>query len=332
MKRNRSFDVLKGVACLFVIANHFDWSAAEYDRLGFAFWLYLPIPLFMMISGYVGALSAERRGGTLAAQYHPAFLAGRLLRFLLPYSAAFLIEQFYCVVKLGRRTAAPALLKLFITGGIGPGSYYTPIILQFVFVFPLLFIIIKRKAFRGLLICGGINIAYEVLKLAFGMSEGLYRLLVFRYILLIAFGCYLALFPEERIALPIRLGSFAAGVLFIIAYQYLGWQPVLFGMWTYTSMPVALYTMPVFEWIVRRCRLRCRPLELLGIASYNSYLAQMVYYSFGMDFVYLHIAGRWVRLVANLVICAAAGILFHRLESPVTGRLIRSLQRRSDSA
>lgn len=327
MERNKTLDVIKGFCCLLVIAGHFDWSAAEFRYLLFPFWLDLPIPPFMIISGYVGALSAcGFREGRLADQYEARRLRGKLLRFLVPFTAFFLVELLAYLLILGRRFGALELLRLYLVGGVGPGSYYTPIILQFVFAFPLIYAVIRKYGFRGLLLCGGANAAYELLRWAFDMNEACYRLLVFRFIILIAYGCYLALYPAP-LRRSLSLAAFCVGVAFITAFQYLGYKPVILNMRTNTCLVSALYVMPVIGQLIRRGALRCRPLELLGRASYNVYLIQMLYYCFGADFVSLRVPNRWGQLAAALILCPVLGFLFHQIESPLTKRLIRAIKR-----
>ena len=81
----------------------------------------------------------------------------------------------------------------FLTGGTGPGSYYYPVMMQFVFVAPLIFCVIKKYEEKGVVLSFVANLFYEVLQRAYGMNEQCYRLLLFRYTFLIAFGCYLHL-------------------------------------------------------------------------------------------------------------------------------------------
>lgn len=320
MNRNRTLDVIKGLLCLIVISTHFDWSLREHQLLLFGFWMDLSIPPFMIISGYVGALSARRNGDTLRAQYAPAVLCGKLLRFLVPFTAFFLAEQLIYRFHAGMRFGACELLRQYLTGGVGQGSYYTPMMLQFVLVFPLIDAVIRRYDFKGLLLCGAAHALYEVLKWACGMDLACYRLLVFRYLLPIAFGSFLAR-SKTRIKPWLSLASFCVGVAFVIAYHYLGYEPVILNMWTSTSLPVCLYVMPVVGLVIRRCTLRCRPLERMGRATYNIYLIQMLYYCFAAEFVYLHISSRPLQLAVTLVVCVSVGLVFHLAEEPVTKRL-----------
>ena len=78
------------------------------------------------------------------------------------------------------------------SGGYGPGSYYVPVMVQFVFLFPLIEKIVYRYRFAGVVFFGGCNLLYEILQRLYGMGESCYRLLIFRYLLLIAYGCWLA--------------------------------------------------------------------------------------------------------------------------------------------
>ena len=40
-----------------------------------------------------------------------------------------------------------SVFKAFIAGGQGPGSYYTPVLVQFVFIFPLIYFIVDKMKF-----------------------------------------------------------------------------------------------------------------------------------------------------------------------------------------
>lgn len=80
----------------------------------------------------------------------------------------------------------------FLDGGYGPGSYYYPLMIQLIFVFPIIHFIVRKYQYLGVWICGFINFIYELLQRAYDMNEACYRLLVLRYILVISVGCYIA--------------------------------------------------------------------------------------------------------------------------------------------
>ena len=102
-----------------------------------------------------------------------------------------MLELVVNIVFLKKEMVIADVLKNYLCGGWGPGSYYYPLMIQFVFVFPIIYFVIKENSRRGLVICLVVNILYEILKWAYEMNIECYRLLLFRYIFIIAFGCYL---------------------------------------------------------------------------------------------------------------------------------------------
>ena len=107
--------------------------------------------------------------------------------------------------------------KYFFRGGVGKGSYYYPIMIQFIFCFPIIFAIVQKHDFNGVLICFFINLSYEFLRRMYGMPVGEYRLLLFRYTLLISYGSYLAMGNYKRHAKLSRI-SFFIGIIYIIVF------------------------------------------------------------------------------------------------------------------
>ena len=74
-------------------------------------------------------------------------------------------------------------------GAYGPGSYYVPIMLQLLVIFPLIYVMIAYNAKLGLAVAALANLAFEVCVIVFDMDKYYYRLSIGRYLLLIAFGC-----------------------------------------------------------------------------------------------------------------------------------------------
>lgn len=57
---------------------------------------------------------------------------------------------------------------------------------------------ICRKAPLGLVICFLWNAIFEIIKTCYSMGENCYRLLIFRYIFAIAYGCFMSI-NENRL-------------------------------------------------------------------------------------------------------------------------------------
>ena len=148
-----------------------------------------------------------------------------------------------------------------------------------------------------------------------------YRLLVFRYVLLIAVGCYLAC--EEYSMNTLRsVIIFLIGLVYLIVICYGNYNPVIVNKWSRTSFISCFYIIPIAELLIAKlCKISFKPLEYLGKASYNIFLTQMVWYSFGMGFISKIVANRVVQLLINIAICITVGLVFYMLENPITKKI-----------
>lgn len=326
--RNRRVDLLKGICIIFVIVTHFAWEAAERKVYLFPFWIDMAVPVFMIISGYINASSFERRKiSSLKEAYSWESILKKFIRYTLPFAIIYLIEVVFLFGEhvISGNALGHGWVILWVIGGYGPGGYYYPIMIQFIFLFPIIYFIVHKYGFAGVLICGGINGIYEVLKCCIGMSEDVYRVLVFRYILLVAFGCYFWLKKRNTkydFALWLAGGL---GIGFIIFVDYIGYVPKLLYYWTGTSFLASLYIVPLVGKFLSNSRfvsLHCEAVEQLGKASYHIFLVQMVYWYFLAGIVGRVINWRFVPLIVGVVFCIAAGWLFYKAESRLSARII----------
>lgn len=317
-KRYHSIDFVKGILILCVIITHYAWQNHERLKLLFPFWVDMAVPLFMVISGFVYAKSFQKTNATtIDKAYTLDSILKKAIRYSVPFCIIFLVEEIILSVALGVRHNPLQMVNAFLNGGYGPGSYYYPLMMQFIFFFPVIYAIIRKYNFKGLLLCGFINLLYEVLKTSYGFPEGSYRLLVFRYTLLIAYGCYMATDNYVR-RKKLSVICVVTGVIYIVFSKYFHIVPPITRFWTGTSMWACLYIIPLAKPILlNNCRNRV--VESLGRASYHIFLAQMVYYGcYCADFVYNSVPNRWLQLAINLVACILGGMLFYWLETPIS--------------
>ena len=333
--RNRTLDFIKGIFIIFVIALHFPFSGDVAHRFLFPFWVEFAVPGFLFISGYVYALSYEKKAfSKLEDMYAPKDLLIKCLRFIIPFTIVFIAEQILFrvfgiytvgIVEYGLR----ALFFDYLRGGIGMGSYYFPLMIQFIFIFPLIYAYVKRKGIKAVINIFIINIAYEVLKLAFGMSESEYRLLICRYLFIIAFGCYACIGKKEeqgRLYRGFIEGIFALGVFFVLLFSYTSYEPKLFTFWSTTSAPTTLYIAPIMFIIVKMLKVKFSPLELVGKASFDVFLVQMVYfvlYENCFRYGYFANINELLSFVITVAICVVLGILLWLLESKLIFKTIK---------
>ena len=282
----------------------------------------MAVPIFMIISGYVNAYSAEQKKvSTLKEWYSTQRMAPKLLSIIIPYLVVyvFLVTAF---IVTGNVTVEGALLAFF-TGGWGPGSYYIPILIQFTLLFPLMASLIKRWKWKGYVVLILFNVLFEVCFTYFDFSVEIYRLCFFRYIVFVCAEIWLYSMKEEMNKFVLSI-SFVIGLIYIFGVNYLGYEPKIFTNWITTSFPTVLYIFPVIAIAVLYLN---KPIPqkfggvliTIGQSTYHIYLVQMVWYSsFG------NLLNPWVMLVPNVIICCLVGVIFNKIDNKIVQRPLRT--------
>lgn len=189
--------------------------------------------------------------------------------------------------------------------------------MQFVFLFPVIYFIVKKYDFKGVIICGFINTAYELLQRAYMLNIDCYRLLVARYILLIAVGCYMTS-DTFKIRKSFCVICCLIGFGFIYAVEYMGYQPKILIYWSARSFLACLWIIPIAVFLMVKLKnVRMRLFELLGKASYNIFLVQMLYYN-GKEIKEKLIPNRWELFIVGIVVCVVIGVIYYYIETPIT--------------
>lgn len=131
-KRETHLDVYKGLCILFIILTHYDLAESERLHLLFPFWVGMAVPIFMVISGYVYSLSYDSSVFAIGKMYSIKELSCKILRFIIPYSLVWLVEITLKILYLKEPISVGLVAKSFLGGGFGPGTYYTPVMIQIV--------------------------------------------------------------------------------------------------------------------------------------------------------------------------------------------------------
>ena len=319
-------DAYKGVCILFIIFTHAGWSDQQRLRLFFPFWIDMAVPVFMVITGFVSAMSFSRKQYGLRQAYQPKAIMTKWLRFIIPFTPVFLAELFAKIIILRENVSLLQMAELYITGAEGPGSYYFPVMLQVVLMFPLIWWCVSKYQLKGLLLCFSINVGFEALKTILEMPVSIYRLCAFRYIFLLAYGSYLFSVHERE-----QKNSWAyylagvMGAVYIIGFNYYGLTPVFTEQWKTTCVFAVLFIVPIMKLLVEHPSLNNRLLQTIGKASFNIFLTQMMYYAYGAPLLgRLHIPFLG-QLIINYLMCCSLGVLFYIIESPFTKKVIKML-------
>ena len=155
------------------------------------------------------------------------------------------------------------------------------------------------------------------------MNESCYRLLVFRYILVIAVGCYMAN-TNCAINKKISIVSYIIGAIFILGESYIGYKPKIITYWAGTSFIACLYVIPLVMFLIKKIEnVKVGLLEILGKASYNIFLIQMIWYTFGSEVIKSLGFSRSIHLCINIVVCLSVGVIFYMIEMPLTKGIIK---------
>jgi len=320
--RNSTLDILKGLAIVIVLITHYAWTREQRLIPIFPYLIDMAVPIFMIISGYVGALSFHRHGiDSLIDAYSFKEISRKIIRYTIP----FIIIVLWQIIDPNTAINADGIMakiRWIINGASGPGSYYYPVLIQLVFIFPLIYFVIERKGRLGLWICLGINAVYEVLKWSYGMSEDCYRLLIFRYIFVIAIGVY---------AYKYALGKMASVIMTIIGAIFIGltcygiYNPRIITFWTSTCFISSMWIVPFIVYLIRNVNIKFIPIEILGRASYNIFLVQMVYYYAYRKILASLIDVWYLELITGVLICIVLGVLFYLVESRLTRKIIEGV-------
>lgn len=321
MKRNNFLDVLKGICILLVILTHFDWVEAERLKYFFPYWMNPAVPIFMIVSGYVYTESFKRKNvSTFKEAYALKGILDKAIRYTVPLLMIYVIEVPLKLIIFEKKFTVGDILLQLCLGGYGPGSYYYQYMMQFIFLFPLIYFVIKKWDFGGLVICGAANIFYEVIKVPLDMSGDVFRLIVLRYIFAIALGCYFSM-GKFKIKKWMAVLSFVFGAVFIYAVCYGGYKPTYFFRWSRTSMLAVFYIAPIAYLLIKKCTLECKPLALIGRASYNIFFVQMVFFHIVGNYVG-GIPGTFWPMLGTYAACILLGLLFYKIETPITKKLL----------
>ena len=118
-----------------------------------------------------------------------------------------------------------------------------------------------------------------------------------------------------------------AGVLGLLyIFNYTSLNPVITNQWKTTSLFAALYLVPVMKIFIEKSLIHHSGLELLGKASYNIFLVQMIYYAYAVGAIYKLVNSPLLRIVVNTIACIACGVFFYMIENPLSTKTIKHIR------
>lgn len=288
----------------------------------FPFIINMAVPFFMIITAFNYCISYERNNiSKLTQMYNVHYIEKKFNRLFLPFIVVALIEYFFIIPTTGYNHKFTTFI---INGGYGPGSYYFPVMIQLMILFPLLYTLIKKFKEQGLILIFLINFLFEFFFAVFSIEVSLYRLLFFRYLLFIGLGIY-GFLVKDKLKNSTLKYSFLIGLFYIILSTYCIhniFYPFIY--WKNTSMLSVFYVFAIFMYcfthhknFVFKNKIH-NILETIGNASWHIFLIQMIFFViqttaiFRMDIS--HKYNLLLDIILKVVICCTIGVLYYLLE------------------
>lgn len=286
MKREWQLDYLKTFAIIMVIITHI-FSYNEVAPLPgiFPYLVEMAVPVFMIISGYVNTISfTKKTAEELKAGNWKNYFCSKLYVIYLPFTVLYFLEIILMYIIQKRTIGLHEAIYVFLTGGWGPGSYYIPMLTQFIFCFPILYYLVKKDSVKGSIVILGTQILFEILVAAIPVPEALYRLILIRYLAFIWFG--IIVFYYRR-----RIKNTYVFIMALIGSLYIALIPIahqpmpVFRYWTSTSMPTVFWAgalvMAGMYFPKRFPGIIDKVMNRTGTSTYCIFLIQMAYFQLG---------------------------------------------------
>ncbi len=219
MKKNYIYsDILKAISICFVILMHsLQYKAnADYQKIyrefGFDFWVAQAVSVFVIITGFHYAASLEGLSKE-ETWYRKDIFLKKLLRVIPAFTFIFLLWNVYMLFA-GKYKIGINSLFLYLKGGAGPGGYYTPVVLQFLIIFPVIYYILKKSLIFGSFFVFSLNILYEYMVYNGVIRSSFHRLCGIRLIMGLLFGIIIYRYAGQLRKSVIPHLMFAGGVFF----------------------------------------------------------------------------------------------------------------------
>ena len=202
--------------------------------------------------------------------------------------------------------------------------------LQFIFIIPVIYFIIKEYGFYGTCICFLFTALWEAVQYSWEMNDRTYALLIFRYVSVIACGCYIAI-GHIRLNKKFLFMMFLTGIIWQSILCYIPICPPFMNLsWARVNYLSSLIVMPVVYVLIKKyysSLFKLQIIQQIGKASYNIFLVQMIYYNCIANILYSKVKGTLMQLTVCIIICCCIGYLFYLVENKITIYIIGYITR-----
>jgi len=335
-------DNIKGIAIVCVLLLHTVPLAFLIESYSTLF-IWQAVPIFLIAIGLTWYYSFRKSdSSTLGELYSGRYIMRRLSRFLTPLLLVFAIDL---TVTIATNSFGPSMVSTIAMVMVGimptylPGNYFVSLILQLIFIAPLLYYFFTRSPGLALIATFAIDLGFELSGPYIPYS--VYSICILRYLAALGLGFYIApeLLSKGKLDLMDRRFVFivplaAMSAIFLVLYNSSSF-PLFRAEWGTQNLLSFFYPMLLvvllfrFHLYVSRIDRR-HLLELLGRASYHIYLVQMLYFGFVVSSLFTVVNAMppfvaWlIVIIARLGVNIILGIFSYKVEGRVREKLIKT--------
>ncbi len=294
------------------------------------------VSFFFIISGFMLTVTIEREEHPVKEWYRPHQLLPRILRFYLPFIPVLIAGLFIHIFLQNKTYDTNGILKRIFLGGFAPGSYYIVVMVQFLFLFPFLYLIVKRWRGKGICFLLLMTFVWDLFATCWmPISDKSYKFCALRLIPQISLGIYARLTKLKKHP-PLHWGMLLIGLLCYLLFDFSPLRKLtLFYQWTSASLFVAIFLYPIVVYVLSAFQevsytesKFSRSLITCSNATYHIFLVQMLLYNMILYAWNEQVNNILITMPMNLLVCFAGGLLYYRWLGPVENRVLKGLKAR----
>ncbi len=309
-------NILKAIAIILVLITHNGFSLTFRENIFFTYFINMAVPLFILITGFNYSLSFSKINNINFVKILKS-LFRKFKRLTIPFFIILLIEWYLNLSNIRFHHFTTA----FINGGVGPGSYYYPVMVQFIILFPFIYLLLKKYKEKGVAIIFIIQFLADSIFYLTDINPNLHRVLCLRYIFLVSLGCYLGL-KKEKINSNALLLMEMIGINFLTILLCSNSEQayVPFTLWSGSSLLVSFYIFPIFAYIyynynIYSTNIFVKFISDIGRATWHIFLVQMIYFLVIQDYLTLPLK---YTIPISLFVNITLGWIFYKVEKQVS--------------
>jgi len=319
-KYYEEIDFIKSIAILSVIVLH-SLSTNIKLRIFAPFHIWHAVPIFMVVAGINSSLLLLDKDYEAFKEYSLEKIKKKFIRIVIPFIIILACELL--LIYFFKGPMEESIFYFIISGGYGAGSYFVPIFIQHILIFPLVLIFLRKTPisyFNKIVFLFLVSILLEKICMIAGISEEVYRLLYVRYFFASVLGAVLVICKPKFFHLILFS---CISFLYIFYTSYYEYElPIIYPAWIFQHAPAYFWTLMIILllwFLYPKLSLLSNSLMKIGKYSYHIFLVQMVYFWCFDHFVknavieFININYYFIYTVINCIFCIIGGICFFKI-------------------